>query len=217
MHRSNLFPITRRELAVPVFSTVVVGVRQTGNEQTRSMVMADEGQELAQGSVTEVVNVETFDPSEVRPWQYHNRTRSGMDDASLNSLASSIVRDGQQQLGARQAPAGGGHPRGGSDLWRAPPGSVPARRRALACGGARRVFLGCPVRRAHARRERVDRRRFAPGERRTVESHAGCRGIQEPSRRWRRSSVATAARFRGRYARRRLCWANGGSSVWYAR
>ncbi len=72
--------------------------------------MADEGQELAQGSMTEVVNVETFDPSEVRPWQYHNRTRSGMDDASLNSLASSIVRDGQQQLGlARRLPAGDTH------------------------------------------------------------------------------------------------------------
>ena len=48
---------------------------------------------------TEVVHAEAFDPSEVRPWRYHNRRGSGMEDESLNSLASSIVRDGQQQLG----------------------------------------------------------------------------------------------------------------------
>ena len=47
----------------------------------------------------EQVRVEAFDPAEVRPWRFHNRCGSGMDDASLNSLASSIVRDGQQQLG----------------------------------------------------------------------------------------------------------------------
>ena len=72
--------------------------------------MADEGIAEAQDGTVEVVNVETFDPSEVRPWRYHNRTRSGMDDASLNSLASSIVRDGQQQLGlARRLPADDTH------------------------------------------------------------------------------------------------------------
>ncbi|MCY4057928.1 MAG: ParB N-terminal domain-containing protein [Gammaproteobacteria bacterium] len=58
----------------------------------------------------EVVHVESFDPSEVRPWHYHNRVESGMDDASLDSLAASIRRDGQQQLGlARRLPDGDTH------------------------------------------------------------------------------------------------------------
>ena len=58
----------------------------------------------------EVLHAEAFDPSEVRPWRFHNRRGSGMDDASLNSLASSIVRDGQQQLGlARRLPIGDTH------------------------------------------------------------------------------------------------------------
>ena len=60
--------------------------------------------------VTEVVQVEAFDPGDVRPWRFHNRRGSGMDDESLNSLASSIARDGQQQLGlARRLPAGDTH------------------------------------------------------------------------------------------------------------
>ena len=59
---------------------------------------------------TEAVHVETFDPSEVRPWRYHNRVESGMDDASLDDLANSIRRDGQQQLGlARRLPHGDTH------------------------------------------------------------------------------------------------------------
>ena len=59
---------------------------------------------------TETVQVESFEPSQVRPWTYHNRRGSGMDDDSLNSLASSIVRDGQQQLGlARRLPDGDTH------------------------------------------------------------------------------------------------------------
>ena len=56
------------------------------------------------------IHTEAFDPSQVRPWRYHNRRGSGMDDASLNSLASSIVRDGQQQFGlARRLPPGDSH------------------------------------------------------------------------------------------------------------
>ena len=56
------------------------------------------------------IHTEAFEPSQVRPWKYHNRRGSGMDDASLNSLASSIVRDGQQQLGlARRLPPGDIH------------------------------------------------------------------------------------------------------------
>ena len=58
----------------------------------------------------EVVRVEAFDPAEVRPWRFHNRTGSGMDDVSLDGLADSIRRDGQQQLGlARRLPPGGEH------------------------------------------------------------------------------------------------------------
>ena len=65
--------------------------------------------ENARGA-TEVVEVEVFDPGDVRPWRFHNRRGSGMDDESLNSLASSIARDGQQQLGlARRLPAGDTH------------------------------------------------------------------------------------------------------------
>ena len=58
----------------------------------------------------ETIQIESFDPSQVRPWKFHNRRGSGMDDDSLNSLASSIARDGQQQLGlARRLPAGDTH------------------------------------------------------------------------------------------------------------
>ena len=58
----------------------------------------------------EAVEFEAFEPSQVRPWRYHNRTGSGMDDASLDDLANSIRRDGQQQLGlARRLPAGDTH------------------------------------------------------------------------------------------------------------
>jgi len=57
-----------------------------------------------------VVHVESFDPADVRPWRYHNRVESGMDDLSLDSLAASIRRDGQQQLGlARRLPDGDTH------------------------------------------------------------------------------------------------------------
>ena len=61
-------------------------------------------------SQDDLVHVEALDPDQVRPWRYHNRTRSGMDDASLNALAASIQRDGQQQLGlARRLPPGDTH------------------------------------------------------------------------------------------------------------
>lgn len=58
----------------------------------------------------ETVAVEAFDPALVRPWRFHNRAGSGMDDASLDDLAASIKRDGQQQLGlARRLPPGDSH------------------------------------------------------------------------------------------------------------
>ena len=72
--------------------------------------MSDRTTQTAPRGAEETVRVELFDPSEVRPWTFHNRRGSGMDDASLNSLASSIVRDGQQQLGlARRLPPGDTH------------------------------------------------------------------------------------------------------------
>ena len=72
--------------------------------------MIEETQEAGPRGTEEQVLVEAFDPAEVRPWRYHNRRGSGMDDESLNSLASSIVRDGQQQLGlARRLPPGDTH------------------------------------------------------------------------------------------------------------
>ncbi|MYE14301.1 MAG: hypothetical protein F4X99_22110, partial [Gammaproteobacteria bacterium] len=60
--------------------------------------------------VVETLSVEAFDPSVVRPWKFHNRVGSGMDEASIEALAKSIARDGQQQLGlARRLPPGGIH------------------------------------------------------------------------------------------------------------
>lgn len=55
----------------------------------------DENTQPDQPSTTEVVKVGAFDPALVRPWQYHNRAGSGMDDESLDALAASIRRDGQ--------------------------------------------------------------------------------------------------------------------------
>ena len=72
--------------------------------------MSDQNGETNLSRTNEIVHVESFDPSHVRPWKYHNRRGSGMDDASLNSLASSIARDGQQQLGlARRLAPGDTH------------------------------------------------------------------------------------------------------------
>ena len=54
--------------------------------------------------------IESFDPAQVRPWRYHNRAHTGLDDASLDELANSIRRDGQQQPGlARRLPSGDTH------------------------------------------------------------------------------------------------------------
>ena len=67
-------------------------------------------EEPATAGQSEQLQFEIFETSQVRPWKYHNRRGSGMDDDSLNSLASSIARDGQQQLGlARRLPLGDTH------------------------------------------------------------------------------------------------------------
>ena len=72
--------------------------------------MTDGTSESELHASNEVLHVETFEPSDARPWQFHNRRGSGMDDQSLNDLASSIARDGQQQLGlARRLPPGDTH------------------------------------------------------------------------------------------------------------
>ena len=58
----------------------------------------------------EAARVELFDPATVRPWHFHNRVGSGMDDLSIDALAESIVRIGQQQPGlARRLPPGDTH------------------------------------------------------------------------------------------------------------
>ena len=55
-------------------------------------------------------NVQSFDPKTVRPWRYHNRAGSGMDDLSIDALAESIRRNGQQQPGlARRLSDGDTH------------------------------------------------------------------------------------------------------------
>ena len=117
------------------------------------------------GGTPELLQIEAFDPSEVRPWKFHNRFKSGLDEASIAALAASIKRDGQQQLGlARRLPAAAarrGHAHGGGDLWRPARRGVPARGTALAGRGAGRLVLRRPVRRAHAQRERVDGKRLA--------------------------------------------------------
>ena len=72
--------------------------------------MTEENTETGADKGAELLHVEAFEPSQVRPWRFHNRRGSGMDDGSLNDLASSIARDGQQQLGlARRLPAGDTH------------------------------------------------------------------------------------------------------------
>ena len=54
--------------------------------------------------------IESLDPSTVRPWRFHNRAESGMDDLAIDALAESIVRTGQQQPGlARRLPPGDTH------------------------------------------------------------------------------------------------------------
>jgi len=69
-----------------------------------------EQDQIVPGGTAETLPIEAFDPADVRPWRFHNRRKSGMDDESLNSLASSIARDGQQQLGlARRLPSGDSH------------------------------------------------------------------------------------------------------------
>ncbi|MYE83563.1 MAG: hypothetical protein F4X36_17325 [Gammaproteobacteria bacterium] len=73
--------------------------------------MTDQGEATATpASGVEMLHVEAFDASQVRPWKFHNRTGSGMDEASISALAASIKRDGQQQLGlARRLPRGDTH------------------------------------------------------------------------------------------------------------
>ena len=55
-------------------------------------------------------DVQSFDPQTVRPWRFHNRAGSGMDDLSIDALAESIKRSGQQQPGlARRLSSGDRH------------------------------------------------------------------------------------------------------------
>ena len=83
-------------------------------QRLRGQQDADAGRSDAEADVSgralDMLAVEAFDPADVRPWRFHNRSESGMDNASLEALARSILRDGQQQLGlARRLPPGDTH------------------------------------------------------------------------------------------------------------
>ena len=83
-------------------------------QRLRGQQDADAGRSDAEADVSgralDVLAVEAFDPGDVRPWRFHNRSESGMGNASLEALAGSILRDGQQQLGlARRLPPGDTH------------------------------------------------------------------------------------------------------------
>ena len=68
------------------------------------------GRTLPSAGVAGTVRVESFEPDDVRPWRFHNRRASGMDEWLLDALAESIRRNGQQQLGlARRLPSGDTH------------------------------------------------------------------------------------------------------------
>ena len=57
-----------------------------------------------------LAKIQAFDPEKVRPWRFHNRAGSGMDELSMDELAESIKRTGQQQPGlARRLPDGVAH------------------------------------------------------------------------------------------------------------
>ena len=76
----------------------------------RGSRMADRTAVGGTGSSAAPMQVEAFDPAQVRPWRFHNRAGSGMDEASLDGLAESIRRNGQQQQGlARRLPDGDTH------------------------------------------------------------------------------------------------------------
>ena len=47
----------------------------------------DDMPERSPRGTTETVRVEAFDPDHVRPWKFHNRALSGMDDGALDALA----------------------------------------------------------------------------------------------------------------------------------
>ena len=69
--------------------------------------MVTENNEVA---TAHAARVEPLDPATVRPWHFHNRVGSGMDDLSIDELAESIARIGQQQPGlARRLPPGDAH------------------------------------------------------------------------------------------------------------
>ena len=70
----------------------------------------DPAQTRSNASDAATAHVEAFDPGDVRPWRFHNRYASGMEDWLLDSLADSIRRNGQQQHGlARRLAPGDTH------------------------------------------------------------------------------------------------------------
>ena len=88
-------------------------VRMTESSKQRGSTPGGRSESALPGAGTgssEVLQVEAFEPDRVRPWRFHNRRGSGMDEGSLAALARSIRRDGQQQLGlARRLEPGDTH------------------------------------------------------------------------------------------------------------
>ena len=73
---------------------------QTAKSRPAKSSQQDRGTSSATGDGSvELLQVEAFDLAQVRPWRFHNRADSGMDDSSLTALATSIRQNGQQQLG----------------------------------------------------------------------------------------------------------------------
>ena len=88
-------------------STTQTDANRTGGQMNDNMKAENAAPNTG---VNGSVRVESFEPDQVRPWRFHNRRASGMDDWLLDALAESIERNGQQQHGlARRLPPGDTH------------------------------------------------------------------------------------------------------------
>ena len=167
----------------------------------------------ATGGTPEVLHVEAFEPEQVRPWRFHNRRGSGMEEESLEALALSIRRDGQQQLGlARRLTPGDTH------LVEA----IFGVRRLEACRRAG-VPWRAEVREAsfsdaecaslmHGENEWTEGV-SAARERHAVAGHAGRRRVQEPISPGRRDRLPSRAGLAGTAQRAGCCSVRTGSRV----
>lgn len=82
---------------------------ETGPD-TQTKNSAEKSDTASSSDAPPEAQVVVFDPSTVRPWRFHNRAGSGMEEWELGALAESIKRNGQQQPGlARRLPPGDTH------------------------------------------------------------------------------------------------------------